>query len=146
MFRTQYYEAIDTILAELNRQFDERSHAHLQHLEDVIQNAANMVPCDISNDFKETHENEIHFHKVTAELRFLPDIIKQCLPEVKRVTTMDTVISAMTQGQNGTFVLPNIVRLLKIYLLAAVSAATAERSFSVQRRIKNYLRNTQKIQ
>ena len=81
-------------------------YAPLQHLEDVIQNAANIVPCDISNDFKETYDNEIHFHKVTAELRFLPDIIKQCLPEVKRVTTMDTVISAMIQGQNGTFILP----------------------------------------
>ena len=142
MFQAQYFEAIDAILAEFNRQFDEKSYAPLQHLEDVILNAANRVPCDISDDFKKTYDNEIDFDKVTTELRFLPGIIKQCLPEVKRVTTMDTVISAVTQGQNGTFVVPNIVRLLQMYLLAPMSAATAERSFSVQRRTKNYLRNT----
>ena len=100
------------------------------------------MPFDISDDFKKTYDNEINFDKVTTELRFLLGIIKQCLPEVERVTTMDTVISAVSQGQNGTFVVPNIVRLLQIYLLAPMSAATAERSFSVQRRIKNYLRNT----
>ena len=142
MFRAQYCEAIDAILAELNRRFDERSYAPLQHIEDVILNAANREPCDISDDFKGTYDNEIDFDQVTTELRFLPGIIKQCLPEVRRVTTMDTVISAVTQGQNGAFIVPNIVRLLQIYLLAPMSAATAERSFSGQRRIKTYLRST----
>ena len=142
MFRAQYCEAIDAILAELNRRFDERSYAPLQHIEDVIQNAANTKPCDISDDFKETYDKEIDFDQVTTELRFLPGIIKCCLPEVRRVTTMDNVISAVTQGQNGTFVVPNIVRPLQIYLLAPMSAATAERSFSVKRRMKSYLRST----
>ena len=59
------------------------------------------------------------------------------------MTTVDTVISAVIQGQNGrpTFAVPNIVRLLQIYLLAPFNSTTAERSFSVQRRIRNYLRN-----
>ena len=72
VFRTQYYEILDAILAELNRQFDERSYAPPQHLEDVILNAANRVPCDISDDFKETYDNKIDFDKITAALRFLP--------------------------------------------------------------------------
>ena len=72
------------------------------------------MPWDISNDFKKTYDNEIDFDKVTTELRFLPDIIKQYLPEIKRVTTMDIVISAVIQGQNGTFAVPNIVRLLQM--------------------------------
>lgn len=40
MFRAQYSKAIDACLAELNRLFDERSYTPLQHLEDVILNAA----------------------------------------------------------------------------------------------------------
>ena len=111
-------ETLDAILAELNRQFDERSYAPLQHLEDVILNAANRVPCDISDDFKETYDNKIDF-----------EILKQCLPEVKPVTVMDTMISAVTQEQNGTFVVPIIVRLLQTYLLAPMGAVTAERFF-----------------
>ena len=75
MFRAQYHEAIDAILAQLNRRFDEKSYAPLQHLEDVILNAANKVPYEISDDFKKTYDNEIDFDKVTTELRFLPGII-----------------------------------------------------------------------
>ena len=71
-----------------------------------------------------------------------PSVIKQCLPEVKRVTSMDTVFSVASNGQNSTYLLSNAVRLLQKYLLAPMSAAIAERSFSVQRRIKSYLRST----
>ncbi len=62
------------------------------------------------------------------------------------MTTMDTVISAVTQGQNGTFVVPNIVRLLQIYLLAPMSAATAERSFSTHQKLPEEHNDTEKIQ
>lgn len=142
MFRAQYFEAIDACLAELNRRFDERSYAPLQHLEDVFLNAANMQPFEFNDDVRKTYGNEIDFDQVTAELKLLPSVIKQCLPEVKQVTSMDTVFSAASYSQNGTFLLSNAVRLLQIYLLAPMSAASAERSFSVQRRIKSYLRNT----
>ena len=64
------------------------------------------------------------------------------MPDVKRVTSPDTVISVATNGQNRKLLLPSVVRLIQIYLLAPMSAASAERSFSVQRQIKNYLRNT----
>jgi len=37
---------------------------------------------------------------------------------------------------------PNMYELLKILLILPVSIATAERSFSTLRRLKNYLRNT----
>ena len=38
--------------------------------------------------------------------------------------------------------LPSVLKLAQIYLLAPMSAASAERSFSVQRRIKHYSRST----
>ena len=140
MFRAQYYEAIDACQAELARRFDESSYAPLQHLEDIFLNAANGEVYEINDDIRTAYGSEIDFDQVTAELKLLPSIIKQCLPDVKQVTTIDTVVSAATHKQNA-FLLSNVIRLLQVYLLAPMSAATAERSFSTQRRIKNYLRN-----
>ena len=142
MFRAQYYiyEAIDACQAELARRFDESSYAPLQHLQDIFLNAANGEVSEINDDIQTAYGSEIDFDQVTAELQLLPSIIKQCLPDVKQVTTIDTVVSAATHKQN-TFLLSNVIRLLQVYLLAPMSAATAERSFSAQRRIKNYLRN-----
>ena len=67
--------------------------------------------------------------------------MKQCLTDVKRATSLDTVISVVNYGQNR-LILPSVVHLIQIYILAPISAASAERSFSVQRQIKSYLRNT----
>ena len=67
--------------------------------------------------------------------------MKQCLPDVKRATSLDTVISVVNYGQNR-LILPGVVHLIQIYLLVPISAASAERSLSVQRQIKSYLRNT----
>ena len=54
---------------------------------------------------------------------------------------METVVSILTYGQNGTHLLPNVLRLIHIYLLTPLTAS-AERSFSVQRSLKTYLRST----
>ena len=55
---------------------------------------------------------------------------------------METVLSVLTKGQNGTHLLPNVLRLMHVYLLAPLTTASAERSFSVQSLIKSYLRST----
>ena len=59
-----------------------------------------------------------------------------------QISDKAAVISVATNGQNRELLLPSVVRLIQIYLLAPMSAASAERSFSVQRQIKSYFRNT----
>ena len=141
MFRAQYFEAIDACRSELNRRFDEKSYALLRQIEDAFLNAANREPFEFNDTLRKTYSNRIDFDQVTAELKLLPSLMRQCLPDVKRATSLDTVISVANNGQNRV-ILPSVVRLIQIYLLAPMSAASAERSFSVQRQIKSYLRNT----
>eukprot|EP00112_Aurelia_sp_Birch-Aquarium-sp1_P007696 Seg1840.4 transcript_id=Seg1840.4/GoldUCD/mRNA.D3Y31 product="hypothetical protein" protein_id=Seg1840.4/GoldUCD/D3Y31 len=54
---------------------------------------------------------------------------------------METIFSAISSCPNNQMLLPSVMKLAQIYLLAPISAASAERSFSVQRRIKHYSRN-----
>ena len=141
MFRAQYFEAIDACLSELNRRFDEESYALLRQIEIAFLNAANQDPIEFSDTLRKTYSSKIDFDQVIAELKLLHSLMKQCLPDVKRATSLDTVISVVNYGQNR-LILPSVVHLIQIYLLAPISAASAERSFSVQRQIKSYLRNT----
>lgn len=46
----------------------------------------------------------------------------------------------VNEGLRSTF--PNVETILKIFLTMPISNASAERSFSVLKRIKNYLRST----
>ena len=80
-----------------------------------------MLLSEFNDDIRKTYCNEIDFDQAGAELKLLPSIIKQCLPEVKQVTSMDTVFSVASNGQNGEYLLSNVVRLLH-----PMSAATTE--------------------
>ena len=142
MFRAKYFEAIDACLSELNRRFDEESYALLRQIEIAFLNAANQEPIEFSDTLRKTYSNKIDFDQVIAELKLLHSLMKQCLPDVKRATSLDTVISVVNYGQNRLILPKSVVHLIQIYLLAPISAASAERSFSVQRQIKSYLRNT----
>ena len=72
----------------------------------------------------------------------LKGLVNQILPEIRKVTNVDTIVQLFSEDQSASHLLPNIKRLLKIYLLAPMSIAAGERTFSVQRRIKSYIRNS----
>lgn len=57
-------------------------------------------------------------------------------------TNSETVYQKLEQAQSVRSTFPNIITLLEIYLTISLSNASAERSFSTLKRIKNYLRST----
>ena len=142
MHRAQCFVAIDACLVELNRRFREESYAPLQQFESAVISAANGLSFELSENFQKSYEKDVNFDSLQSELKLLETVTKQTFPEIKRVTSMETVVSILTYGQNGTHLLPNVIRLMHIYLLAPLTTASAERSFSVQRSLKTYLRST----
>ena len=58
------------------------------------------------------------------------------------MTSVRTIVGAMAESDIYKGMLPEIDRLLKLYLTFPVTTATAERSFSSLRRVKTYLRST----
>ena len=72
----------------------------------------------------------------------LPSVIKRSSQAIKQVTSVRTIVGAMAESDIYKGMLPEIDRLLKLYLTFPVTTATAERSFSSLRRVKTYLRST----
>ena len=88
---------------------------------------------------------DVDFENLHGELKLLNEIIKQRLPEVKKVKSVDTITSLFCNDEvtvQMNLALSNVLRLLQTYLLAPMSAASGERTFSSQRRVKTYLRST----
>uniref|UniRef100_H3AEC9 Uncharacterized protein n=1 Tax=Latimeria chalumnae TaxID=7897 RepID=H3AEC9_LATCH len=88
------------------------------------------------------YSGDIDFEQLEAELKLLTGIVKQQLPEVKEVTSIDTIVPFLSDWCDTKLFLSNIFRVLQIYLLALMCIASGERSFSAQRRMKTYLRST----
>ena len=145
--RVQYVEAIDTCLASLDERFDQEAFSVLSKIETVLIAAANGLDFDHRNieKLKGLYRVDIDFEQLHGALKLLKGIIKQRLPEVKKVTSVDTITSLFCSDEamvQMNLVLSNVLQLLQIYLLAPMSAASGERTFSSQRRVKTYLRST----
>ena len=133
-------------MAALEERFDQEIYSVLTNIETVLINAANGRPFELNEAVKSLYKDDLDFDQLNAELKILEGIISQRLPEVKTVTSIDTITSIFsteeTHSMQIIMAMTNVVRLLQIYLLAPMSAASGERSFSSQRVIKTYLRST----
>lgn len=78
----------------------------------------------------------------SRHLSLLVDVIKEACPEVKKVTSVQTVCDAMNTKETYTSVLSEVHKLLRLYLTIPVTSSTAERTFSVLKRLLTYLRST----
>ena len=73
----------------------------------------------------------------------LPDLLRVAQNKSVNVTSIDTITDSLSRAGDLTKIMfDQVVKLIRIYLTIPVTTATAERSFSVLRRVKTYLRTT----
>ncbi len=86
---------------------------------------------------------DLDFSNLRRQLPLLHDIIKQGLPEVRLVTSVDTICTAMNKN-NGVLkdMLPSVHKLLRLMCTISITSATSERTFSTMKRINTYLRSS----
>ena len=144
--RSQYFEAVDIILNELDSRFDQRDLAVLKEIENLLINSINMNITLPSTELKELYKDDINFSSLETQLYMLPDFLKTCNDsneaKIKTVTSIHTICDLMNNSTFGKSMFTEIHKLLTIYLTVPMTSATAERSFSALRRVKDYTRTT----
>ena len=75
-------------------------------------------------------------------LTLLQDVIRQFDPQIKMVTSVETICEAMASNSVYQTMLPSVHLLLRLYKTLPISSATSERIFSAMRRLMTYLRST----
>ena len=140
--RSQYFEAIDIILNELDRRFDQRDLAVLREIETLLINSINNNIALPSTELKELYKDDINFSSLETQLSMLPDFLKTCNDsnetKIIKVTSINTICDLMNNSTFGKSMFAEIHKLLTIYLTVPMTSATAERSFSTLRRVKDY--------
>ncbi|XP_066265791.1 zinc finger MYM-type protein 1-like [Branchiostoma lanceolatum] len=142
-YRQVYFQACDLLTGELTERFDQEFLKPVVAMERVLINAANGN--DVSNHVDEVMTSvfgkDLDRPKLTRHLAMLQDVIHQALPEVKKVTSIRTICSAMsTDAHRVTF--SQTHKLLRLYLTVPITSATSERAFSSLKRLLTYLRST----
>ena len=142
-----FYEAIDATTAAIKERFDQDDLTVLKKIQECIISSAN-GEYDVTEIKQELeHISQIVNLGVLAhEVRELPLYIKLYNQEttipLKRVTKVTSICDVLNQKPSSKACLPEVHKLLKFYNTIALGSATAERSFSVMRRIKSWLRST----
>jgi hypothetical protein len=106
-----------------------------------------------------TKHNTLHFtvgdidcDRLKQECTMIPDffltVIRDERLRIKTITKIWTISDVLNVHPIGKTIFHQFNRLLRLYLMLPVTAATAERSFSVMNRMKTCLRSamTQNIQ
>ena len=142
-YRQIYYQACDLLLRELTDRFDQRELLQqVVGVEVLLLKAANGENYDdaIITMEQSCYSSDIDLDSLRRQLPLLVDACKQ--GSVTKVTSIRTICGALNENQSYKQVLSDVHKLLRLYLTIPLTSCTAERVFSVQKRVLTYLRSS----
>jgi hypothetical protein len=135
-YRKMYEEVLDTFVVEMDARFKEDNIKPLITIHKVI--TAHDVIIDYQTDLS-IYKDDIDFGKLDVELNNWVDYKKEN-PLLLTCKISELIVFFDTLNLQVHF--NEIFKLFKIYMSAAISSASGERSFSSLRLLKTYLRNS----
>ena len=143
-FRQQYFAACDLLTQELLDRFEQKDLMQpILAMESVLIKSANGE--HYAEDLKQVKQSvfkaDLDYDRLEKHLGVLVDVIRQALPEVKKVTSVRTICEAMKSPPYRTM-LSEVHKLLRLYLTVPITSSTSERAFSTLRRLLTYLRSS----
>ena len=147
-FRRQYFEALDLLISELKRRFQQRRGLPVAAgIEKMLLAAVNGNPEQVPDELQ-IYKNDLDLARLQVQLQMLPDLIHtrnlkltSDIP-IRRVTTVRTLCEVMNDVSISKSMFSEVLHLMKIFYTMPITTATAERTFSALRRLKTYLRTT----
>ena len=145
-FRRSYCSMLDILISEINQRFSENSYSVLTALEALLLDSFTCLEPKAEHlpEVVGFYGDEFVSEKLKSELMVLYGFVKSISPPCSRgheEKSVDDLISLFLE-HSCYHMLPEISKLMKLYLVVPVSSANAERSFSVLRRTKTWLRST----
>ena len=112
-------------------------------IEKTLLNAANgfNYEATLEEIKKSCYKHDVNMSDLTRHLQLLQDVVKQSSPEVKKVTSVQTICEVM-QRDVLRQMLPTVHLLIRLYLKIPVTSASPERTFSALKRVLTYIRST----
>jgi len=141
-FKRQFYELLDIVMSTMTQRLQQPSLNLYANIETSLIAAANGQLS--SNDLKdnltaicEHFNSDLEYRKLYQALEDLPVLV-----ENRQVTSLQDIIDKVVELGPAKRLHAPLIRLLTLHAVIPATSATAERSFSTLRRVKNYLRAT----
>ena len=142
-----YYEAVDSLVEALQKRFRHEDLETLQAIETCLLKAVNkeLSLQEVRPQLKDLPTG-ISIDTLVEQLDELPVMLKlynaECVLPIKKVTKLSTLCEIFNHTESTKECLSEVHKVLIFYMSVPISSATAERSSSVMRRIKSWLRST----
>ena len=140
-YRAILFEVLDLIINSIQSRFDKPSFKMFLNLESLlIQAAAPTGNIDVPTltSLHEMYGDEIDMDALVAEANVFRAIMSNC-----RVGYFKDVYNKIkTCPESEKELIPNITRIIKLFLINPATSCSPERSFSTARRLKSWLRST----
>ena len=138
-FKQIYFEALDAIVNTINDRFDQPVFELFSQVEQLFLKSVKKQ--DVTDELKmvEKHfKNDYDEESLIAELQLLPTIFEEERPPINLEDVVKVIKSFAPEKRQ---LIQNVVTVIKIILTNGATSATPERSFSMLRRIKTWLRS-----
>ena len=148
LYRVKYFEILDTAIGCLNFRITNKAVPVMIATENLLRQGWEGSTID-EEDIKTVcmQYPDLDRVRLAAQLMGLDNLRQSCQENTSSMSptafSTENIISVSAIGNSAVeCMIPEVVSLLKFYLVCPVSSASAERSFSQLHRLKSYLRST----
>ena len=138
-YRGVFYESIDGLVSSVRERFDQPSFLVFEQLESLLLKA--LQGQDTSKELlfvNEKYGTDIDIEQVKVELQTIKVILKD-----KDIICYDDLIEQMQSlSREEKTLIRNVCVICKLLAVNPATSATAERTFSMARRVKTWMRST----
>ena len=138
-YKLVYFETLDAITNAITDRFGQPALKRFINVEEMLLKAIKKI--DASEEMKIIESDfygDFNPHKLKSELDILPTIFKQSVP----IDFRDICNTLQEMDKEQRPLIENVWTIIRLVLTSGATSATPERSFSLQRRIKTWLRST----
>ncbi|XP_071478874.1 zinc finger MYM-type protein 1-like [Diadema antillarum] len=145
MFKSVWFDALDNVISGMQDRVSSKAISVLSAVEDLLLSAWSdrEVPTKSLECVVKHFGDGLNESRLEAQLRVLEnlrDITGSSTVAGHRVTVKHIIDSISETDMKS--IIPEVVKLCRLYIVHPATTATAERSFSTLRRLKSYLRGT----
>ena len=137
LYRKVYFEALDQIISSIRERFKQPSFVAYKNMETLLIGYLNSEDTSAEMDYlKENYANDIKTEYLSAQL----DIFKLLTKDTKIVCFTDVLNAVKRLDAAQKQMISEITVICQLIQVNPATSATAERSFSMARRVKTWLR------
>ena len=138
-YRQVYFEALDLFVVSLQERFKQPAYTIYANIEQLLLTAVNEEELyrDGLADIEQYYTEDIDLISLETEFHLLANLCKNT-----QILCFNDLLKVLKAAPVERKLIPNVVLLCMILYVSPATSATAERSFSLARRIKTWTQST----